>query len=211
MRLNLEKWIFSLVVLGTLLFVSAQPSTAQSNYVIRSGDVLRIEVLEDSSLNRSTLVLPDGTINVPLAGTIKAGGRSVEQLRQSLSASLASNFAASPNVFVSVASLAETVPQTRSTGGTMDVYALGEFEEPGRKEVKPRTTLLQFLAEGGGLSKFAAEKRIELHRTDPRTGKVTTYLFNYNTPGGSASGINGGTRLSPGDVIKIPQRRLFEK
>jgi polysaccharide export outer membrane protein len=92
----------------------------------------------------------------------------------------------------------------------MDVYALGEFVEPGRKEVKPGTTLLQFLAEGGGLDKFAAEKRIELHRTDPQTGKVTTYLFNYRTPGGGSSGINGGTVLAPGDVVKVPQRRLFE-
>lgn len=193
-------------------FSGADQAVAQDNYVIRSGDTLQIEVLEDPSLNRQTLVLPDGTISFPMAGTMSAKGRSVDQLRQNLSAALAPNFAAAPNVYVSVASLAQAQPRTggSSSSRTMDVYAIGEFNTPGRMEVKPGTTLLQFLAEAGGLSKFAADKRIELHRTDSQTGKVTTYLFNYRTPGGGASGINGGTRLAPGDVVKAPQRRLFE-
>ena len=189
------------------------PVSAQSseNYVIQSGDVLQIEVLEDPSLNRSALVLPDGSISFPMAGTVPAKGRSVDQVRQNLSAALASNFASSPNVFVSIAALAPpAAPRGNGSTRTIDVFALGEFEQPGRKEVKPGITLLQFLAEAGGLSRFAAEKRIELHRTEPKTGKVTTYLFNYRTPGGGSSGINGGTMLAEGDVVKVPQRRLFE-
>lgn len=196
---------------AALMFGTTGPGSAQDNYVIRSGDTLQIEVLEDSSLNRNVLVLPDGSINFPMAGTVAARGRSVEDVRQSLSAALAPNFAAPPNVYVSVSSLARQTPQSGSSGGRMmDVYALGEFAEPGHKEVKQGTTLLQFLAEAGGLDKFAADKRIELHRTDPRTGKITTYLFNYRLPGGSGTTINGGTKLAPGDVVKVPQRRLFE-
>ena len=198
-----------LTVIGTLLG-STGTASAQDNYVIRSGDTLQIEVLEDSNLNRNVLVLPDGSINFPMAGTVAAEGRSVEQVRQSLSSVLASSFASAPNVYVSVASLVQEVPRAARTARMIDVYALGEFSNQGRVEVKPGTTLLQFLAEGGGLGKFAAEKRIELHRTDPNTGVVTTYRFNYQTPGGSESGISGGTTLAPGDVIKVPQRRLFE-
>jgi len=197
------------VVTATVLGLTGKAS-AQGNYVIRAGDTLQIEVLEDQNLNRNVLVLPDGTISFPMAGTVTAKGQSVEQVRQNLSSALAPNFAASPNVYVSVASLVQEKPRSSSSGRLMDVYALGQFAAPGRKEVKPGTTLLQFLAEGGGLGKFAAEKRIELHRTDPKTGNVATYLFNYRTPGGGASGINGGTVLAPGDVVKVPQRRLFE-
>ena len=186
---------------------------AQAEYVIKPGDTLQIEVLEDPSLNRNVLVLPDGSISFPMAGTVPATGRSVEQVRQNLSSSLEGNFASAPNVYVSVSSLAESKP--RATGGTgrarsIDVYALGEVTAPGRKEIKPGTTLLQFLAESGGLTNFAADKRIELHRTDKRSGAVTTYLFNYRTPAGSASGISGGTVLTGGDVVKVPQRKLFE-
>ena len=189
--------------------LSLLPAAAQDNYVIRAGDTLQIEVLEDPSLNRSALVLPDGSISFPMAGTVAAKGRSVDQLRQNLSDALAPNFAAAPNVYVSVASLGER--RARGTGSSrqIDVYALGAFETPGRKEIKRGTTLLQFLAEAGGLNRFAADKRIELHRTDSN-GDITTYRFNYRTPAGSESGISGSTVLKPGDVIKAPQRRLFE-
>jgi len=201
---------------GALLVVvhvlgSASETMAQDSYVIRPGDTLQIEVLEDSSLNRTTLVLPDGTISFPMAGTVRTNGRSVEQLRQSLASALAPNFAAAPNVYVSIAALAEKRPSSSGSGSSrmMDVYALGELEAPGRMEIKPGTTILQFLAEAGGLTKFAAEKRIELHRTDRQTGAVTTYLFNLRSPGGGSS-ISGSTKLAPGDVVKVPQRKLFE-
>jgi len=86
---------------------------------------------------------------------------------------------------------------------------VGEANEPGRKEVLPGTTLLQFLAEAGGLSRFAAEKRIQLRRVDPQSGQETVYRFNYRSMGGSDS-ISGTTVLAPGDVIVVPERRLFE-
>jgi len=198
------------LLMAVLVISSASEAVAQDNYVIRPGDTLQIEVLEDSSLNRTTLVLPDGTISFPMAGTVRTNGRSVEQLRQNLSSALAPNFAAAPNVYVSIATLAETRPRSSGSSRMMDVYALGEVEAKGRMEIKQGTTLLQFLAETGGLTKFAAEKRIELHRTDQKTGAVTTYLFNLRSPGGGGSGINGSTKLAPGDVVKVPQRKLFE-
>lgn len=194
------------LVIG-LLFGLGQPAQAQTGYTIRSGDVLQVEVLEDNSLNRSVLVLPNGTLSFPMAGTLTARGRTVEQISDSLTAALAPSFAAPPTVFVSVGQLAAVEePANRM----IDIYAIGEFAEPGRKEVKPGTTLLQFLAEAGGLGRFAADKRIELHRTNPQTGQVSTFLFNYRLPAGGAGRISGGTRLTAGDVVNAPQRRLFE-
>lgn len=210
MLLRFTSLCLGLLMVAAIVLGSTGQASAQNNYVIRSGDTLQIEVLEDPNLNRSVLVLPDGTFSFPMAGTMSAKGRSVEQVRQSLASVLTPSFATAPNVYVSVSSLVQEKPLSRTSSRLMDVYALGEFSDPGRKEVKPGTTLLQFLAEGGGLGKFAAEKRIELHRTDRKTGAITTYLFNYRTPGGGASRINGGTVLAPGDVVKIPQRRLFE-
>ncbi len=204
--------VFLSMVLSVTLSVvlSVSGAQAQDNYVIRPGDTLQIEVLEDSSLNRTTLVLPDGTISFPMAGTVATKGRSVEDLRQSLASALAPNFAAAPNVYVSIAALAERARPTGGVSRKMDVYAVGEVAAPGRMEIKRGTTLLQFLAEFGGVTKFAAEKRIELHRTDPATGAITTYRFNYRAPGGSSTSISGSTGLAPGDVVKVPRRRLFE-
>ena len=90
---------------------------------------------------------------------------------------------------------------TRNTGGG------GKGREmvynPGKFAVVPGTTILQFLAEIGGFTEFAAVKRIQIRRGS------AVYTVNYQA-------IEAGTDTSAqmvmktGDVIIVPQRRLFE-
>ncbi len=196
------------IILGALIAATlATGAFAQSSYKIRSGDSLQVEVLEDPALNRSVLVLPDGSINFPLVGTIPAAGRSVNDVRADLSAALASNFAAAPTVFVGVGTLAVVTPRAAGAAATISVYAMGEVNAPGKADVTPGTTVLQFLAQAGGFTRFAAQKRVQLRRT-VKGGAEQVYLFNYDGTG--TSGIAGSTRLQSGDVIVVPQRRLFE-
>ena len=199
--------------------VLAPAAWAQGSYRIQPGDVLQLEVIEDTSLNRSLLVLPDGSVSVPLAGTISARGQTVDSMRSAISAALAPNFAAPPTVFLTVSQLnptataanqaAATAAATQATNTkTVAVYARGGVARPGRIDVEPGTTLLQFLAESGGLTRFAATKRIQLRRADKGTGLETVYNFNYKA-------VQGGAKapvivLRTGDVVVVPERRLFE-
>lgn len=125
--------------LTALLFLVglAGAATAQSSYRIQPGDTLQVEVLEDSNLNREVLVLPDGSISFPLAGTVRAGGRNVDAVAQTLASEMASNFAVEPTVLVSVASLAPRTPRSAAEPDLINVYILGEVNEPGRKEILP--------------------------------------------------------------------------
>lgn len=182
----------------------AGAAIAQSSYGIQPGDTLQVEVLEDPELGRNVLVLPDGSISFPLAGTVRAGGRTVDSVARTIASRLASDFAVEPTVLVSVAALG---PQSEDE--LMDIYIIGEANQPGLREVEPGITLLQFLAASGGLSRFAAKQRIQLRRIDPQTGLERVYRFNFNTMGGEGS-IRGTTVLAPGDVIVVPERRLFE-
>lgn len=201
-----------LAFLATLLFVplAATSLSAQNSYKIKSGDVLRIEVLEDASINRETLVLPDGRVSVPLIGTIRVGGRSVDAVRADLIEKLRPNFASDPTVFVSLSKLAE--PRPRSGGSaapsTMTIYILGEVATPGAVEMQRNTTVLQALAAVGGFSRFAATKRVQLRRTD-KTGAEKLYRVNYEEILAGKSSI-GTTVLQQGDVLIVPQRKLFE-
>ena len=196
------------IILGALLAtIVSTGAFAQSSYQIRSGDSLQIEVLEDPGLNRSVLVLPDGSINFPLVGTIPAAGRSVNDVRADLSAALASKFASAPSVFVGVGTLAVVTPQASAAAATMSVYAMGEVASPGKADVAPGTTVLQFLAQAGGFTRFAAQKRVQLRRI-AKGGAEEVYIFNYDGTG--ASGISGSTRMQSGDVLVVPQRKLFE-
>ena len=195
---------FLLALVATLFAASA---FAQSGYQIRPGDTLSIEVLEDSSLNRSVLVLPDGTISFPFAGSIAAAGRTASQVDAAITAGIAGNFASEPNVFVTVASLTQT--PTASGGGSISVYMMGEIASPGQKSLRRGTTLLQALAETGGFTAFAAKKRIVLRRTDARTGQQSVSTINYKAIADGAA-IGGDIVLRSGDVIIVPERRLFE-
>lgn len=182
---------------------SSTTAHAQSSYSIKSGDTLQIEVAEDASLNRSVLVLPDGSISFPYVGSVKASGRSTGQVAAALANGIASNFASTPNVYVSVASLAAVVPGVAAAPATHDIFITGEINSPGKIETVKHITIIQAIAQAGGLTRFAAGKRIQLRREN----KI--YLYNYFTNGGTGS-ISGNTRLVPGDVIIVPQRKLFE-
>lgn len=199
-----------LSTLGAWLFPSG-PAAAQG-YRIQPGDVLQIEVLEDSSLNRQALVLPDGRFSFPFAGTLQASGRTVEQVEASLTQGIASNFAAPPNVFVSVQTLAErdaALPLGPPLAETVDIYFLGEVSNPGLRPVEEGTTLLQALSQGGAFTNFAALRRIQLRRTDPHTGRQSIVTFDYHAVSRGAA-MSTDPVLIDGDVIIVPERRLFE-
>ena len=186
-------------------FFGAGTAEAQ-DYRIRAGDVLRIEVLEDTTLNREALVLPDGRISFPLVGTLQVGGSTLNQARAALTSALEPNFAVPPSVFVTVARLRE--PGEPAAPRTIRVYALGEIANPGLREVVPGTTLLQFLSQSGGLSRFAATRRIQLRRVDAN-GQERVYAIDYRAiERGQA--LPNPIVLQEGDVILVPERRLFE-
>jgi polysaccharide export outer membrane protein len=193
----------NLLFAALVTLLAAPTAFAQSaSYRIQPGDELAITVLEDDTLNRQVLVLPDGQISVPLAGTVRAGGQTVDAVERTITDRLASNFAVRPSVFVSVTTVANDQE-------TFPIYVLGQVSTPGQVEVEVGTTLLQAIALTGGLDRFAATKRIQLRRTDPATGQERMFLFNFKAVerGGA---IQSMITLREGDVIIVPERHLFE-
>ena len=84
---------------------------------------------------------------------------------------------------------------------------MGEVQKPGQFVIKTRTTLLQALALGGGLSPFAAQRRIQVHRKIKGIDEV--YQFDYRAFE-QGQDVAGNIVLRAGDVIVVPERGLFE-
>ena len=201
---------YTLAVLILSQFV-ASALVAQQSYNIRAGDTLRIEVIEDQSLNRSALVSPDGRISIPMAGPIQAAGRSIEAVQADLTAQLAVNFQATPNVYVAVERLAErrvAAPVAPTPDPTMDIFVLGEVGNPGMMTVRPGSTVLQVFAQMGGFTRFAATGRVQLRRTET-DGTENVFALDYDAIERGLS-RDGMIQLAAGDVIVVPQRGLFE-
>jgi polysaccharide export outer membrane protein len=195
-------------LVAVLAILFATGAFAQSGYQIRAGDTLQVEVLEDPSLNRSVLVLPDGNISFPFAGSVQARGRTAGEVSAAITSGIRSNFAGEPNVFVTVSTLNQGAATGSGSAG-MQVYLMGEIASPGVVDMARGTTLVQALAQTGGFTPFAATKRIILRRTDPRTGKAMVRKINYKALANGTSNIQD-FRLRDGDVIIVPERRLFE-
>lgn len=196
-------WLTALLVLVPMM-ASAQ------GYRIGAGDILRIEVIEDETLNRSVLVDPGGRISFPQAGTILVRGKTVAAIQSTLVARLAPNFAAPPSVFVALEQVAPPAPPRAPVEPEMiSIYVLGEVTRPGAVELEPGSTLLQAFAAMGGFSEFAALKRVQLRRRDAHTGieRITTLNYKAISEGQTA---NATLRVHDGDVILVPTRRLFE-
>ncbi len=200
------KMLVALLANLMLLTLGLGSAALAEGYQLRPGDVLKIEVLEDPTLNRSVLVAPDGRIAMPMAGTLKVSGLSVDSVAANIATAITPNFAGTPSVFVSLERLAE---RTGGGGGvaaqaaTIDVYVMGEAAKSGKHAMSPGSTVLQLFAEMGGFGKFAATKRIQLRRG------ADTFKLNYEQIEAGTSNA-GDTTLKDGDVIVIPQRKLFE-
>ncbi len=194
-----------IVFVAILALLAAVTAHAQG-YKVSAGDSLTVEVLEDPQLNRQLVVLPDGTINFPFAGTVPVAGRTVDQIQSTIAGAISSNFASQPNVFVTVSAV---TPRVAVGTRTIDVFFLGEVRNPGSQAVPRGTTFLQALALGGGLTPFAADKRVQLRRINPKTGASQMVKINYRalTRGGD---LSRDIVLADGDVILVPSRGLFE-
>ncbi len=73
----------------------------------------------------------------------------------------------------------------------------------------PGTTILQALSQSGGFTNFAATRRIQLRRTDRQTGRQSVVVINYKAIAAGAV-VTNDFALADGDVIVVPERRLFE-
>lgn len=199
------------LIFTALAALTATVASAQSEYIVRPGDTLVIEVLEDAGLNRSAIVLSDGRFSFPFAGSLRANGRTVAEIENSITTAIASNFTNEPNVFVAVVPRVPdpVVPVEPTPPPTMEIYFLGEVNSPGPAVVAPGTRFLQAMAYSGGMTNFAADKRVQLRRTNLQNGQTHMFEIDFRAILNGAQ-LQNNIVLQEGDVIVVPERRLFE-
>lgn len=191
-----------LFVLLLVVCASATNAFAQSD-PLQPGDTLQISVWQDPKLDRQVVIAPDGMISFPLAGHIKAEGITPQALENLLRARLKKNYTERLDITVS---LAQANP-TETAAGRARVYISGEVLKPGPYPLKPPITIAQAISLAGGLSPFAAAKRIQVHRTVDGAATVLTFDYKAFQAGTEAS---QNFALQSGDVVIVPERGLFE-
>ena len=195
-------WLLGVaVVLATAPGLKAQQRVAANNtpqaqaresaprYEVQSRDLLHISVWKEADLDQDVLVRPDGGISFPLAGDVRATGKTVEELRTELTERLARFI---PDLFVTVA--------VREINGNK-IYVIGQVNRPGEFVMNPRVDVMQALTLAGGGTEFAKMNDIFVLRRE--LDRQRTLPFDFN-------GVVNGRRLEQnvllqaGDVVVVP-------
>ena len=145
--------------------VQGSTFTRQGEYLISAGDQLTIKVYGQEALSGVYPVSPSGLVTFPLIGFLQAAGETSLQLTDKLQRSLAA-YVKNPLATVAV------------TGkDSLVIYFSGEFNRPGTAALFGRTTVLQAVAIGGGLTKAASGRIIVLRQMS--NGNVRRYATTY--------------------------------
>jgi polysaccharide export outer membrane protein len=177
-----------------------------SAQTLKIGDNLSISVLQDPKLDRNVVVDPGGEIAFPLAGHVRARGLTPQALENVLKSKLKGNYKdESLDVTVAVVNSPKEIPEDDLKP---KIFITGEVVKPGSYVVRQPTTLMQAIALAGGISPFAAKRRIQVRRRGPG-GDETIFMFNYKAYE-AGTDLEGNITLHAGDVIMVPERGLFD-
>jgi len=171
---------------------AALPDTRPASslqYTIGSGDVLNVQVWKEKELSQMVVVRPDGKISLPLLGDLQVIGKEPAQVEAIVKASLESMLV-QPRVTVTVAEIHSRM-----------VYITGEVARPGAYPLNTPITVLQLIAQAGGLTEFASRKHIQVVRAGGN--KSDERLLSYK----AMTQLKDGSRnltLNPGDTVVVP-------
>ena len=167
------------------------PNSQVMEYTIAPSDIISISVWNQETMSRTVTVRPDGIIAYPLIGEIYVAGLSPSQLQNRLELEL--------REFVNV--LEGEVLVNIDEVHSYRVSVLGRVNTPGRFEFQSQATVLDALAEAGGLTDFAASSEILILRPTPQA--LRRIRFDYRDVLQSAEN-DGLLFVFPGDIILVP-------
>jgi polysaccharide export outer membrane protein len=190
--------------------VVPQSAIPSASYALGAGDQIEITVFDYEEFTGAKVVLPDGTITLPIIGAVMAAGQTPEQLAQDLTLRLQA-YLVNPVVTVNLSTLRPVV-----------VNVAGEVQRPGPIQLRSLTTatstingsvtgstlngvptVSSALIEAGGITQNADIREIVLRRTLPGGESVTTTvnlwdaLWSENAPQNLV--------LQDGDSILVPR------
>jgi polysaccharide export outer membrane protein len=126
-----------------LLGAPARPA----DYEVGRGDVLKVIVVGQAEMTGTFAVDPDGMVNFPILGKVKAADHTLPELERKLTTLLADGILKRPQVTVTIAEY-----------GSQKVFVAGEVQKPGQYPLKADRSLLVLLGDIGALTPNAGHE-----------------------------------------------------
>ncbi len=157
-------------------------------YKVGLGDRVQISVWGEPSLTTDTVVMPDGTISMPMIGSLLVVGKTASELMADVREAY-KRYLREPRV--SLNCLPRNPPR---------IYCEGAVGKPGPVDYDPRLRLLDYVALAGGPAAGADLSRVMI--TSLKGSEVTKTTVDMS-PGKAAQGPASSLELKPGDTLWI--------
>jgi polysaccharide export outer membrane protein len=172
----------------------APPAAKAPLVQLGAGDSVTLQVYGQPDLTTTAYVADDGTVSVPLAGNVQVAGLSPAQASAKIeSAFKTAKILVDPHVTL-------TVAQSRS----QRVSVLGQVGTPGRYPIESNTSVVDLLAQAGGVTAAGADVVYVLRRD--KDGQEVRYPVDL---AGLASGKIPSFNLQAGDSLFVPKAEQF--
>lgn len=166
------------------------------DYVLQPSDLIRVIVFQEGDLQRDVRITQEGSVSLPLIGTIELKNKSVHQAEDTIRQLYDRDFLVNPQISITVLEYAQRTAQV-----------IGAVNAPGAIAFPPeqKMGLMEAIARAGGFSRLAERRRVRLTRT-LADGKTENFTVNVDEliQGNSAE----PWLLVKGDVIFVPERLL---
>jgi protein involved in polysaccharide export with SLBB domain len=197
-------WFCKLLLAALLTFcagavVKADPSSANtampsptvsSTYRLSPYDVIDVSVYNEDDLRTRARLGADGTVLLPLIGTVDLGGKTVAEANDLIRDGYAKGFVKDPHILVTV------VDYRKST-----FSILGQVIRPGIYEIPEGThmSIVDAILMAGGFTRIADENGVKVKRIVK--GKAAVFKVKAGEMA-DASDV-APFEIEPGDVIKV--------
>jgi polysaccharide export outer membrane protein len=169
------------------------PVTAEKPHALVPNDVVEVKVYRQPDLETRARLAADGTVTLPLLGSVKLGALTAEEARVVVRDLLAQDYLVNPQVTLTIVEYAKN-PFT----------VLGEVQRPGAYEVpaEQALSLRQAIALAGGTTRSGAPGAVVVQRLEQ--GRKKTYRLDINATGPDKKGDS--FQIQPGDLITVGEK-----
>jgi polysaccharide biosynthesis/export protein len=192
----------------SLSMAASHSTNSTADYRIGPDDLIQVTIYnipeQDARVTPRTVILrvsQDGSIVVPLAGTIPVKGKTTSQLEQELRTKY-EKYIRSPQVGVLV------------TEYRQRVSVMGAVQKPGVFDLTGPKTVIDMIAQAGGITEKSGNQ-VQLYRQDAEGKRQTAIidLLVLANPSGQVTDSKDAAMVNmpvqAGDVISVPQAGMY--
>jgi polysaccharide export outer membrane protein len=193
--------VFLLITLGSAAVHAQAQGQApllttpkENRYTLQPGDVFEVQYRYTPEFNQTVTVQPDGYVSLEVGGDVKAGGRTLQEVRNLILAKARIRLQ-SPEMTVVLKEFQKPY-----------VVVAGEVTQPGKFELREKLTAIQAVLLAGGLKETAKSSQILIFRKlngDTAEVKVLNFKTLKHT-----SDLENDLSLQAGDMIMVPRNRI---